>query len=65
MEWLRDFVPGVLNRNQRLQVWRERASAWENAANGSFEQWVYWYFADPTTRPDQPGLWRSAGPQGK
>ena len=24
----------------------------------SFEQWVHWYFADPATRPSQPGLWR-------
>ena len=62
MRGLRDFVPGVVDRNRRLQAWRERADGWVNAADGSFEQWVHWYFSDPTTRPDQPGLWRSAAP---
>ena len=57
---LRDFVPGAADRDRRLRSWRERASGWANAPDGSFEQWVNWYFSDPTTRPDQPGLWRSA-----
>jgi len=62
MRGFRDFAPGVLDRDRRLQVWRERARGWANAPDGSFEQWVHWYFSDPLTRPDQPGLWRSVAP---
>ncbi len=56
----RDFVSGVPDRNARLDAWKQRAAAWSNAPDGSFEQWVHWYFSDPATRADQPGLWRSA-----
>jgi hypothetical protein len=55
----RDFVTDVPNRFARLAVWRRRAAAWANAPAGSFEEWVHWYFADPDTRPAQPG-WRGA-----
>jgi hypothetical protein len=60
MRGLRDFVPSGKDPNPGLQAWRERARGWANAPDGSFEQWVHWYFADPATRPDQPGLWRGA-----
>jgi WD40 repeat protein len=58
----RDFAPdgGEMDRNRVLRKWREDARGWSDAADGSFKQWVHWYFADPTTRPDQPGLWRRA-----
>ena len=31
-----------VDHNRRLQTWRERADAWVNAPDGSFEQWVHW-----------------------
>ena len=46
MRSLRDFVPAVDDRNRRLLVWRERASGWANAPDGSFEQWVHWYSSE-------------------
>lgn len=58
---LLDFVPmPPAEQFRRLADWRRRAAGWANAPDGSFEQWVHWYFSDPATRPDQPGLWRSS-----